>query len=200
MEPLRYQWATIQLRAEPLRERHDNAKNSRARHNAMNQLLALRDQMLERIRAVTVLDPACGSGNFLYVSLQMLMDMEKEVIQHPLWRGFQLPVPAVHPRQMFGIELNPIAHALASIVVWIGYIQWRSNNGYHSQYSEPILEALHGNIGCKDAILAFDDKGNPVEPEWPAVDVIVGNPPFLGVKTDARYITRRLYNHPSLTV
>ena len=53
------------------------------------------------------------------------MDLEKEVINHELWDGLQMPLPAVHPRQMFGIEIAPIAHALASIVVWIGYIQWR---------------------------------------------------------------------------
>ena len=111
------------------------------------------DQILERIRQTTVLDPACGSGNFLYVSLQMLMNLEKEVIQHPLWAGLQMPTPEVHPRQMYGIEIDPIAHALASIVVWIGYIQWRQDNGYGQAFAEPILEELQDNIVCKDAIL-----------------------------------------------
>ena len=147
-----------------------------------------------------MLDPACGSGNFLYVSLQMLMDLEKEIIQHPLWTGLQMPAPAVHPRQMYGIEINPIAHALASIVVWIGFIQWRYKNGYHNLFSDPILEKLEENIVCRDAILppsvppkhqgdAAADKDRRGEAvtrpnergvEWPEVDVIVGNPPFLG--------------------
>ena len=113
----------------------------------------MRESILKSIRETTVLDPACGSGNFLYVSLQLLMDLEKEVIQHPLWTGLQLPAPEVHPRQMYGIEIDPIAHALASIVVWIGYIQWRKNNGYGQAFSEPILEELEDNIVCKDAIL-----------------------------------------------
>ena len=183
MRPLRYEWdAATQLKAKPLREKYDKAKTGRARANALNQLLKLREDMLERIRTVTVLDPACGSGNFLYVSLQLLMDLEKEVISHPLWSGLPRPLPMVHPRQMYGIELNPIAHALASIVVWIGYIQWRFNNGYGQAFSEPILEELRGNIVCKDAVLALDDEGSPIEPEWPEVDVIVGNPPFLGGK------------------
>ena len=183
MRPLRYEWdATIQLQARPIRQRYEQAKTKRARANALNQLLKLREDMLERIRAVTVLDPACGSGNFLYVSLQLLMDLEKEVISHPLWSGLPRPLPMVHPRQMYGIELNPIAHALASIVVWIGYIQWRFNNGYGQAFSQPILEELRGNIVCKDAIMALDDEGSPIEPEWPTVDVIVGNPPFLGGK------------------
>ena len=180
MQPLRYQWDTVQLEAASVRERYDVAQTGRGQSNARNQLLALRERILKGIRGATVLDPACGSGNFLYVSLQMLMDLEKEVIQHPLWAGLQMPTPEVHPRQMYGIEIDPIAHALASIVVWIGYIQWRQDNGYGQSFKEPILEELQDNIVCKDAILAFDDEGNPTEPDWPVVDVIVGNPPFLG--------------------
>ena len=180
MQPLRYEWDTVQLEAAPIRERYDNPQDRRERVNAGNQLLQLRERILKRLRETTVLDPACGSGNFLYVALQELMDLEKEVINHELWDGLQMPLPAVHPRQMFGIEIAPIAHALASIVVWIGYIQWRIKNGYGRTFSEPILEKLQGNIVCKDAILAFDEEGNPTAPDWPAVDVIVGNPPFLG--------------------
>ncbi|MYE79723.1 MAG: class I SAM-dependent DNA methyltransferase, partial [Chloroflexi bacterium] len=202
MQPLRYHWETIQLQAQPIRERHDRAKTGRARANARKQLLDLRANMLERVRTITVLDPACGSGNFLYVALQLLMDMEKAVIDDKLWQGFQRATPEVHPRQMYGIELNPIAHALASIVVWIGYIQWRNNNGYARAFAEPILEKLQDNIVCKDAILPSNpprsphSNGGKVRTDelgqgrggdspangagWPVVDVIVGNPPFLG--------------------
>ena len=200
MQPLRYAWDTVQLEAEPIRQRYDKATTGRDRANAARQLLALRAEILEKTRSVKVLDPACGSGNFLYVSLQMLMDLEKEIIQHPLWTGLQMPAPAVHPRQMYGIEINPIAHALASIVVWIGFIQWRYKNGYHNLFSDPILEKLEENIVCKDAILPpsvppkhqgdaaadQDRRGEAVTcphetgVDWPEVDVIVGNPPFLG--------------------
>lgn len=204
MQPLRYEWETIQLSAAPIRERYDNARTGRAKTNARNQLLAKRDEILARIRHIKVLDPACGSGNFLYVALQSLMDLEKEVIQHPHWAGLQMASREVHPRQMYGIEKNPIAHALASIVVWIGYIQWRINNGYGQAFAEPILEELAGNIVCKDAILPDpqppqESKAvgatlvSPANPpqlnlprprgvRWPAVDVIIGNPPFLGAK------------------
>lgn len=200
MQPLRYHWDTAQLEAAPLRERYDQAQTGRARANAEKALLALRDGMLRRIRETKVLDPACGSGNFLYVALQRLMELEQEVIQHPLWAGFTLPLPAVHPRQLYGIEINPIAQALASIVVWIGYIQWRANNGYRGHFKEPILEELAGNIVCRDAILpplhphpkslhiiggssSSGSSGGGLgvgEVMWPPVDVIVGNPPFLG--------------------
>jgi len=183
MQPLRREWETIQAEAAPVREKYDAALNDGTRATVTrfaNELLALRERMLARLRSVTVLDPACGSGNFLYVALQLLKDLEKEVIHHPLWRNLPLAIPEVHPRQLYGIEINPIAHDLASIVVWIGYIQWQQNNGYLS-FKEPILEPLR-NIQQMDAILAFDQDGNPVEPEWPSVDVIVSNPPFLGDK------------------
>lgn len=180
MDPLLDQWKTAQLEAANVRERYDKAQTGRARNAAVAQLLELREGILKKIRGITVLDPACGSGNFLYVSLQLLMELERDVIEDELWAGLQRATPEVHPRQMYGIEIEPIAHALASIVVWIGYIQWRSNNAYADTIREPILEELEGHIVCKDAILAFDEEGNPTEPDWPAVDVIVGNPPFLG--------------------
>ncbi len=186
MQPLRYEWDTAQLEATPIRERYENAGTGRAKTHARKQLLELRDGILKRIRETTVLDPACGSGNFLYVSLQLLMDLEKEVIHHPLWAGLQMATREVHPRQMYGIEIDPIAHALASIVVWIGYIQWRINNGYGQEFAEPILEELEDNIVCKDAILAIDEDGRASESGWPTVDVIVGNPPFLGGKRQRR--------------
>ncbi len=180
MDPLLDQWKTAQLEAANVRERYDKAQTGRARNAAVAQLLELREGILKKIRGITVLDPACGSGNFLYVALQLLMELERDVIEDELWAGLQRATPEVHPRQMYGIEIEPIAHALASIVVWIGYIQWRSNNAYADTIREPILEELEGHIVCKDAILAFDEEGNPTAPDWPAVDVIVGNPPFLG--------------------
>lgn len=186
MRPLEREWERIQGEAVPIRQKYEDAVDDGTRGQITrpsNQLLELRDEMLEQIRLVTVLDPACGSGNFLYVALQSLMTMEKQVIFHPLFEGLPRPFPEVHPRQMYGIEKDEIAHALASIVVWIGWLQWRQQNGYGAAWSEPILQDLRQNIVCKDAILAYDDAGNPVEPEWAAVDVIIGNPPFLGANS-----------------
>jgi restriction-modification enzyme MmeI-like protein len=76
------------------------------------------------------------------------------------------------------IETNVYAHELASVVVWIGYIQWQHDNGFNFG-SHPILKPLK-NIQRMDAVLAYDEKGQPVEPAWPEADVIIGNPPFLG--------------------
>ena len=86
----------------------------------------------------------------------------------------------VHPSQLFGLETNIYAQELASVVVWIGYLQWLNQNGI-GWPTEPILRKLD-NIQHRDAILAHDAKGKPVEPAWPEVDCIIGNPPFLGDK------------------
>ncbi|MBE2270839.1 MAG: class I SAM-dependent DNA methyltransferase, partial [Anaerolinea sp.] len=128
---------------------------------------------------IRVLDPACGSGNFLYVSLRLLLDLEKEIITHPLWAGLPKEDIKVHPSQLYGMEINDIAHALASVVVWIGYYQWREDNGFFHMPT-PILTDMRQNIVRKDAILAYDADGKPCEPDWQPVEVIVGNPPFLG--------------------
>jgi type II restriction/modification system DNA methylase subunit YeeA len=86
----------------------------------------------------------------------------------------------VDPGQLYGIEVNAYAHDLAQVVVWIGYIQWLHDNGFGIP-SHPILKPLQ-NIRRMDAILAYDEAGQPVEPPWPSADAIIGNPPFLGGK------------------
>ena len=136
---------------------------------------------LDRLTAIRVLDPACGSGNFLYVALALLKALEKEVIAFAAPQGITDLHQRVHPRQLFGIETNAYAHGLASTVIWIGYLQWKHRNVIPLDDEEPILEPLD-NVEGKDAILATRHSGEPVEPAWPIVDVIVGNPPFLGGK------------------
>ena len=127
-----------------------------------------------------VLDAACGSGNFLYVALRLLLDLEWEVITLARDLGDSLAFPVVSPAQLHGIEINTYAYELAQTTIWIGYIQWWRDHGFGLP-AEPILKPLDA-IRQMDAILAGDrGQGTGVrEPEWPAVDVIVGNPPFLG--------------------
>jgi type II restriction/modification system DNA methylase subunit YeeA len=89
------------------------------------------------------------------------------------------PIPlSVSPEQLYDIEINPYAHELAQITAWISYLQWCKENGFDLD-ADPVLELLH-NIQRMDAILAYDAEGNPVEPQCPPADVIIGNPPFLG--------------------
>ena len=131
---------------------------------------------LERLRTFTVLDPACGSGNFLYLALQALKDLEHRVQLEAEALGFQRAFPEVGPANVKGIEVNPYAAELARVSVWIGEIQWMRRNGF-AEARNPILKPLD-TIECRDAILTADN----TEPEWPAADVVIGNPPFLGGK------------------
>jgi hypothetical protein len=176
MAPLRHRWVEVQEQARSLVERRD-AADGRQRRNRHNELSRLLESFVEEIVTIRVLDPACGSGNFLYVSLKQLLDLEKEVIAFAGEVGLTGFFPKVGPEQVHGIEINEYAHELANATVWIGYIQWLRDNGF-GRPEEPILKPLE-TVTQMDAILAFND-GEPVEPEWPQADVIVGNPPFLG--------------------
>jgi type I restriction-modification system DNA methylase subunit len=170
MKPLRDEWRELRSWATQQLKNPNN-------HQVVWERLAA---FANRLAAVRVLDPACGSANFLYVSLRLLLDLQKELITFAAAHGLE-PIPlTVSPAQLYGIEINPYAHELAQITVWIGYLQWRKENGF-SDFTEPILRPLH-NIERKDAILAYGDNGQPVEPTWPEADVILGNPPFLGGK------------------
>ncbi len=183
MAPLRRRWEDVQAKAGPVRAAHDAAASDRERLGHLEALRDLRAEMLDALRKVTVLDPACGSGNFLYVALRSLLDLENAVLRFEGWRElFPREEPKVRPGQLYGIEINEVAHDLSSIVVWIGYLQWHEANGYRAALDRVPLLEKYGNIRLMDAILAFDADGKPVEPEWPAVDVIVSNPPFLGGK------------------
>jgi type II restriction/modification system DNA methylase subunit YeeA len=130
---------------------------------------------LDRLRAFRVLDPACGSGNFLYVSLQALKDLEQLVAVEAEVLGLEPSLPMIGPEAVLGIELNPYAAELARVSVWIGHIQWARRNGYPAP-SDPVLRTLD-TIECRDAVLTPEGAT-----DWPAANAIVGNPPFLGTK------------------
>ena len=132
----------------------------------------------KRLAGVTVLDPACGSGNFLYIALRSLLDLEKQVMDYAAEQGWHGMTPRVNPSQMSGIELDHYAAELARTALWIGYIQWHQANGFTYKH-DPILTPLD-TIWRMDAILNYDAEGNPVEPDWPDAEFIVGNPPFSG--------------------
>lgn len=175
MAPLRQRWAEVKEQAEALAGQR---KGGKARERLDKQLTTLLRAFQGEIVATTVLDAACGSGNFLYISLRLLLDLEKEVISYAGDLGLTRFIPEVTPAQLLGIEVNPYAHELAQMTVWIGYIQWLNENGFGFP-AEPILKPLN-HIALKDAIMALDEAGQPIEPAWPAATVIVGNPPFLG--------------------
>ena len=178
MAPLRRRWAEVQVKVRDLAQRRDETQHQGARTQRINELNSLLGSFADEIAKWRVLDPACGSGNFLYVALKLLLDLGKEVNQFAAEVKAGQLFPQANPAQLFGIEINEYAHELAQATVWIGYIQWLHENGYGVP-SEPILKPLD-NIRHMDAILAYDAQGEPVEPAWPDADVVIGNPPFLG--------------------
>ncbi|MHB0868238.1 MAG: class I SAM-dependent DNA methyltransferase [Chloroflexota bacterium] len=169
MAPLRREWMELRDKTGPLLEA--------GKREIVQGLL---DGFSTRLAGVRVLDPACGSGNFLYVALKQLLGLEKEAIVFAAANGLNEWPPKVSPDQLHGIEINAYAHELAQIVVWIGYLQWMRDNGFPVD-ERPILRPLDSVLQM-DAILAHDPEGRPAQPEWPEADVIVGNPPFLGGK------------------
>jgi type II restriction/modification system DNA methylase subunit YeeA len=178
MAPLRREWAAIQAQADGLAAQRDAAPAGRKRTDLHEQLTSLLTGFSTRLAAVTVLDAACGSGNFLYIALRQLLDLEKEVVTQAGYLGVGTFIPSVNPAQLHGIEINETAHQLAQAAIQIGYIQWLRDNGF-GHPAPPILKPLD-TIQHKDAILAYDDTDRPYEPTWPPADVIIGNPPFLG--------------------
>ncbi|MDR0672495.1 MAG: N-6 DNA methylase [Zoogloeaceae bacterium] len=133
--------------------------------------------LLLRLENFRVLDPACGSGNFLYLSLHALREVEKRARVEAEALGLHTEF-TLHtgPHNILGLEINEFAAELARVSIWIGDIQWSRRNGYPHAIN-PILKPL-GGIEQKDALLDAD--GN--EAQWPEADVIIGNPPFLGDK------------------
>ena len=157
-------------------ERADTAKSKAAGTRQRAQAERMLRAFLERLRGFTVLDPACGSGNFLYLALHALKDLEHRVQLDAEAMGLQRAFPAVGPANVKGIEINAYAAELARVSVWIGEIQWMRRNGFHES-RDPILKPLD-TIECRDAILTPEGD----EPNWPKADVVIGNPPFLGGK------------------
>lgn len=166
--PWRIRWQTLKAEMEISLSKTPKGKTRKALEA---RLEAFRDEL----GAIRVLDPACGSGNFLLVALQGLMDLENEVV-HFISHHFRQGQAALawnfraSPRQLHGIEILQFPRELASVVVWIGHLQWLMSHGYWHR-EEPILTRL-------DPI----QLGDALDLPWPHVDVIVGNPPFIGSK------------------
>jgi type II restriction/modification system DNA methylase subunit YeeA len=142
----------------------------------MADAAAIHSAFIERLANFRVLDPACGSGNFLYVALRSLKDIDHRANLDAEALGLPRGFPRVGPENVLGIELNPYAAELARVSVWIGEIQWMRRNGFDAARN-PILRPLD-TIACRDAVLNEDG----TRAEWPEADVVVGNPPFLGNK------------------
>ncbi|WP_029479569.1 DNA methyltransferase, partial [Deinococcus frigens] len=197
MRPLRAEWETLRAELAPVVVEIENARTHGGNlytpgglgQGQVDGAVALLTAFQNRLAAVTVMDPAMGSGNFLYVTLRLLLDLEAEV--RATIRGLTAnvaPQPRVSPRQLLGMEVNPYAHEIAGMVLWIGYLQWLREHGEQWPYKQgeepktpPVLDKLPG-LRLTDGVMELDATGQTTGnvATWPAAEFIVGNPPFLG--------------------
>lgn len=162
IDPLRDEWRTVQVATQAWLQQDKQDK-------ALAELRAFHHQLCN----TRVLDPACGSGNFLYVALEHMKRLEGEVVNtiRDLTGGqigLETDGLTVDPHQFLGIEINPRAAAIAEIVLWIGYLQWHFRIHRKLELPEPILRDFK-NIENRDALITFesrepmlDNSGQPV--------------------------------------
>jgi len=154
VEPLRSTWESIRTAAVV------HAQAGRM-EEARKEIRAFHDQLCK----TTILDPACGSGNFLYVALEHMKRLEGEVLEASADLGenllLDLATHSVDPHQFLGLELNPRAASIAELVLWIGYLQWHFRTRGQTLPEEPVLRRFH-NIECRDAVLAWEGEPQPV--------------------------------------
>lgn len=160
VEPLRADWADTQAAALVL-AREAAELSGKPAESKIEEARAEVRKFHHQLCTTRVLDPACGSGNFLYVTLEHLKRLEGEVINQLEALGetqslLGLEGETVTPQQLLGIELNERAAALAELVLWIGYLQWHIRTRGNKAVAEPVVHD-YGNIEHRDAVLAWDD-------------------------------------------
>lgn len=149
IDPLRQDWANTEVAATRLEDNDD--------HDGAVDLVT---NFLSQLCQIKVLDPACGTGNFLYVTLEHLKRLEGEVLDALNGMGatqtsFEMRGITVDPHQLLGLEINPRAVAIADIVLWIGYLQWHFRTHGNVTPPEPVLRNFH-NIQHRDALMEWD--------------------------------------------
>ena len=191
VEPLRADWEEALTRA--------HALEGEGKHQAALQTIK---DFHHRLCTTRVLDPACGTGNFLYVSLELMKRLEGEVLDalEDLGENPRLAMKGetVSPHQFHGLELNPRAVAIADLVLWIGYLKWQLRTVKADQIAEPVLHA-YGTIEEQDAILAWDkqellrdESGRPLS-RWDGVTVKLH--PITGEEVPDPDATMELYRY-----
>ncbi len=158
MEPLRAEWTQVRTAAFAMASLGDTP-------GACKQM----EEFHGRLCRLRFLDPACGSGNFLYVTMEHVKRLEGEILDALAQLGqglnmFQASTAEGHivtPEQFLGLELNPRAAAVARVVLWIGYLQWHFRTRGQVLPPQPVLRG-GSNIQCRDAVLAFDGDPEPV--------------------------------------
>ena len=162
IDPLRTDWQQVQAAVEDLRARGEDDATRRRLRDFLHQLATTR-----------VLDPACGTGNFLYVALELMKRLEGEVTAALEQLGedarrLAIKGETVSPQQFLGLEINPRAVEIADLVLWIGYLKWQLKTGGPHSIKEPVLDR-YGTIREQDAVITWDkrslrtdDRGRPI--------------------------------------
>ena len=182
VEPLMAEWDASRSQITALMEKADSSSGAPATR-AKNRAQRILDDFLSRLATYRVLDPACGSGNFLYLALSALKNLEHRAQVEAEALGLPRSFPQIGPEVVRGIEINPYAAELARVSIWIGEIQWMLRNGF-AVGQNPILKPLN-QIECRDALISSLPEVEASAEEWtvaawPKADAIIGNPPFLG--------------------
>ena len=189
---------------------HQSAAERAIRNGSMAAAIREVEDFLRHLASVRVLDPACGTGNFLYVALRRMKQFEGEALKQLQDIGGEQAVErvadiSVKPEQFLGMELNQRAVEIAELVLWIGYIQWHMRTRA-TVPPEPVLGSSD-HVHAKDALITWSGYPHPqlkrdalgklmaegqgnetyvypnaINADWPEADFIVGNPPFIGGK------------------
>ena len=171
---LRVRAKGIPSKTKSLRDRFARLRTEANRYE--RKANALFAEFLEELREFKILDPACGSGNFLYLALKAIKDIEHHANLVVERLGLERQLPVTGPHNLLGLEINPYAAELARTTIWIGELQWRRQNGFNWK-TDPVLDSLN-QIECRDALVNVDGS----RAVWPKASVVVGNPPFIGNK------------------
>lgn len=179
IDPLRQAWKDVQAAAVLLAKQAGKGKKQAKLKEAVEVVRQFHQQLCH----LRILDPACGSGNFLYVTLEHLKKLEGEIFNFLDDLGFtqgqlEMEGVSVNPQQFLGLEVNPRAARIAEMVLWIGYLQWHFRTHGNVAPAEPILRDFH-NIECRDAVLAWEaiepvlDDGGQQVTRWDGVTMKV---------------------------
>lgn len=167
MEPLQAQWVVVQGEAKQYLEASELQTTRLKKENQKKKAIETLEAFLSDLRQTRILDPACGTGNFLYVTLDLMKQLESEVLKRlediTGQAQLRLDIDQVNPSQFLGIEINPRAAAIADLVIWIGYLQWHFRRFGDLPPVEPVLRE-YNNITEGDAVLAYDGKEEDIDP------------------------------------
>lgn len=172
LEPLRAQWQRVHAEALRLERAADGEGRPALARLLRTRARAGCRKFLGELETVRVLDPACGTGNFLIVAMDLFAELEREVREVLIALGEPIAaVGAVRPEQWCGIEKNPWSREIAELALWVCALQ----RSYRDGARPPYAPAVFSNLMVGDAILSDFES-------WPDVEFIVSNPPFIGNK------------------